>query len=60
LDQKPPADVIQELRRHGWKPKRNPNLLPYLNENLARLAATLHDQGVIDEIPDPLPVLQAP
>jgi len=58
VDKKPPADVVQELRRHGWNPKRNPNLLPHLDDNLARLATTLHDQGVIDGIPDPLPVLQ--
>ncbi len=32
--------------------------LSYLNENLARLATILHDEGVVDEIPDPLPVLQ--
>ncbi len=35
-----------------------PNLLPYLNENLARLATILHDQGLLDQFPDPLPVLQ--
>jgi protein-tyrosine phosphatase len=58
LDRKPPADVVQELRQHGWDPKRNPKLLPYLNDNLGRLAAMLHEKGLLDEIPDPLPVLQ--
>jgi len=58
VDKKPPAEVVQELRRHGWNPKRNPNLLPYLNENLARLAATLSEKGVIDGVPNPLPVLR--
>jgi protein-tyrosine phosphatase len=60
VDRKPPADVVQELRHHGWNPKRNPNLLPYIDENLARLATILHDRGLLDEVPDPLPVLQAP
>ena len=60
VDKKPPADVIQELKHHGWNPKRNPNLLPYLNENLGKIATTLHNRGLLDEIPDPLPVLQAP
>jgi protein tyrosine/serine phosphatase len=60
VDKKPPAAVIQELKHHGWNPKRNPNLLPYLNENLAKIATILHDRGLLDEIPDPLPVLQAP
>jgi protein tyrosine/serine phosphatase len=57
VDRKPPAEVIQELRRHGWNPKRNPNLLPYLNENLGKIATILHNRGLLDEIPDPLPVL---
>jgi protein tyrosine/serine phosphatase len=58
VDNKPPAEVAQELRRHGWNPKRNPHLLPYLNENLARLATILREKGVIDGAPDPLPVLR--
>jgi protein tyrosine/serine phosphatase len=60
VDRKPPADVVQELKRHGWNPKYNPKLLPYINENLGRLATILHDKGILDKIPDPLPVLQAP
>jgi hypothetical protein len=31
--------------------------LPYLNENLARLATILRENGIIDALPDPLPVL---
>jgi protein tyrosine phosphatase (PTP) superfamily phosphohydrolase (DUF442 family) len=60
VGKEPPGAVIQELRQHGWSAKRNPNLLPYLNANLGRVATILHDQGLLDEIPDPLPVLQAP
>jgi protein tyrosine/serine phosphatase len=60
VDKKPPAAVIQELQHHGWDPKRNPKLLPYLNENLGKIATILHDRGLLDEIPNPLPVLSAP
>jgi len=60
VDRKPPATVIRDLRHHGWNPKRNPNLLPYLNENLGQVAAILQDQGLLEEIPHPLPILQTP
>lgn len=60
VDEKPPAAVIQELKHHGWDPKRNPNLLPYLNANLGKIATILHDRGLLDAIPNPLPILQAP
>jgi protein tyrosine phosphatase (PTP) superfamily phosphohydrolase (DUF442 family) len=58
VDKKPPAAVILELKQHGWDPKHNPHLLPYLNANLGRVATVLHDQGLLDEIPSPLPVLE--
>ena len=60
IDKKPPVAVVREMRQHGWSPRENPKLLPYLNDNLGRLAAILHEKGVLDAIPDPLPVLQAP
>jgi protein tyrosine phosphatase (PTP) superfamily phosphohydrolase (DUF442 family) len=60
VDKKPPAAVIQELKQHGWNPKRNPKLLPYINENLARIATILRARGLLDEVPDPLPILPVP
>lgn len=60
VDKRSPTEVVQELRQHGWSPKENPKLLPYLNDNLGRLATILHEKGLLDEIPYPLPVLQAP
>ncbi len=59
VDRKSPAEVVQELRQHGWSLRRNPKLLPYLNDNLGRLATILHEKGLLDEIPSPLPVLPA-
>ncbi len=58
VDNRSPADVVQELRHHGWNPKKNPQLLPYLNDNLGRLATIFQEKGVLDVVPDPLPVLQ--
>lgn len=49
--------VIRELKHYGWRPKRNPALLPYLNDNMAELASLLKQADVIDQIPQPLPVL---
>jgi len=49
--------VLRELRQHDWRPSQNPHLVPYINENLGRLAALLHERGLLEEIPDPLPVL---
>jgi len=60
IDKKPPAMVVREMRRFGWRPSRNPALVPYINANLGPLAAMLHGKGLLDEIPDPLPVLSAP
>jgi hypothetical protein len=32
-------------------------LLTYLNENMPTLARRLHEEGVLDQVPDPLPLL---
>lgn len=55
-----PKPVVKELMGHKWDPKDNPALLEYVNENLGRLAVLLQEMGVIDSIPDPLPVLRVP
>jgi protein tyrosine/serine phosphatase len=60
VDKKPPAEVLREMRRHGWSHRDNPKLLPYVNDHLATIATYLHDQGLLDEIPDPLPLLPLP
>jgi hypothetical protein len=40
-----------------WDPKNDTALLIYLNNHMAELAMLLKQKGVIDEIPEPLPVL---
>ena len=59
VEGKSPSEALKELKQHGWKP-HDMTLLSYINQNLAEMAAMLHDKGIIDQIPDPLPVLQAP
>lgn len=51
-----PGAVWSELKRYNWKEK-NPILPEYLNRNMDALARELVDMGVIDAVPDPLPVL---
>ncbi len=59
--QKKDADfVLRELKKYGWKYKRNPSLPAFLNENMRYLAEELVEEGVISEIPSPLPKLLTP
>jgi protein tyrosine/serine phosphatase len=57
VEKKDPAFVINEMKHYGWNAKDNPNLLPYLNGNMAVLAEMLKQAAAIDEIPNPLPQL---
>ena len=59
--QKKDADfVLKELKKYGWKYKSNPYLPAFLNENMPYLAEKLVEEGVISEIPSPLPKLPTP
>ena len=51
-----PADVYAELGRYGWEPD-DVAMLDYLNAHLPESAAMLHERGLIDEVPDPIPTL---
>jgi protein tyrosine phosphatase (PTP) superfamily phosphohydrolase (DUF442 family) len=59
VEGRPPAYVLDEMRRCGWRPK-DTELLTYLNQNLGAIAAARRDRGIIEAVPDPLPVLPAP
>lgn len=52
-----PADARAEMRRYDWDPD-NPILPKYLNEHMAELAEQLVRMGVIESVPDPLPVFE--
>jgi len=52
-----PKEVLEEMLRYGYEPKRDEALVPFINENMVRLAELLVEKGVIQKVPDPLPVL---
>jgi protein tyrosine/serine phosphatase len=53
----PKEDVLREMRAYDWDPKGNPKLIPYVNENMHTLSTRLVELGVIESVPDPLPLL---
>jgi protein-tyrosine phosphatase len=59
VQKKDPAFVIDEMKHYGWNHKDNPQLVPYLNSNMVPLSVLLKQAGVINEIPNPPPVLNA-
>lgn len=52
IEKKPLATVVTELRQNGFNPKRNRELLPYITENIPRIATILREKGHIIEIPE--------
>lgn len=50
-----PEEALREMQDYTFRPKRDTDLLPYLNANMATLAAMLKDRGVIAEVPATLP-----
>jgi len=57
IEKTPREEVLREMQRYGWRPERNADLVPYINENMDRMTVMLRDMGILDEIPDPLPQL---
>lgn len=53
----PKEDVLREMRSYDWDPQDNPKLVPYVNENMHTLATRLVELGVLESVPDPLPLL---
>jgi protein tyrosine phosphatase (PTP) superfamily phosphohydrolase (DUF442 family) len=51
-------DAAREMTRNGHSSKENPALIPYLNSHMREMAGLLVQNGVIDQIPDPLPQIQ--
>lgn len=58
VEHKASSDVYRELVRNGWDPEKNGVLLDFLNDNMEELARQLTEMGVLESMPDPLPVLQ--
>lgn len=59
VEKKPPSFVYAELLRYDWRDKPDQVLLTYINNNMAQLAELLKQMGVIDQVPDPLPVIRS-
>jgi protein tyrosine phosphatase (PTP) superfamily phosphohydrolase (DUF442 family) len=51
-------DAAREMTRNGHSSRSNPALIPYLNSHIREMAGLLVQNGVIDQIPDPLPQIQ--
>jgi protein-tyrosine phosphatase len=59
VEKRSPQDAVAEMRRFGHDPRDNPHLLEYLNDHMGELAHRLVELGVIDQVPDPSPVVKA-
>ena len=57
VQKKPPTEVHDEMTKYRWKPKKDHELLQYLNDNMSSLAGMLVEKGVLDRVPEPLPKL---
>lgn len=47
--------ALDELLSFGHSPADNPRLLPYLNEHLPLIARRLVEEGVLPQVPNPMP-----
>ena len=50
-------EIYAAMRRRGFDPGRNKALLPFLAKNMGYFAEELKKRGVIDQVPNPLPVI---
>ena len=55
---KAPIEAVEEMRQYGWRPDKNPALLPYINDHMSELTALLIEKSVLEIAPDPLPILR--
>jgi len=54
-----PKNVYKHMRQYGWKDKTKYPLLGYINENIANVAEGLQKNGVLSDVPNPLPFLKS-
>jgi len=59
VEKRPPSQAYEELTRYGWHDEPDQVLLTYINTNMSELARLLEEMGVIDKIPDRLPVINS-
>jgi protein-tyrosine phosphatase len=54
---KPPRQAVLEMKQYGWRHRRNPTLIPFINEHLAELQDLLIRKNIVDRSHEALPVL---
>jgi protein-tyrosine phosphatase len=59
VEGKPPSQAYAELLRYDWHDEQDQVLLKYINTNMIELANLLLESGVIDQLPEPLPVIRS-
>lgn len=52
-----PSTIKEELLAYGWREKSDDKLLGYLDENMETMAGRLKEEGVIESIPQPIPMV---
>jgi predicted protein tyrosine phosphatase len=57
VEKMPPDKALAEMLQYNFEPHRNTELLPFMNQNMPEIARLLHERGVIDAVPDPIPLL---
>jgi protein tyrosine phosphatase (PTP) superfamily phosphohydrolase (DUF442 family) len=60
VEGRPVDEVYRELDRYGTRPIAESALLPFLNSNMRELAEELVERGVIERVPERLPLLRPP
>jgi len=55
VEEVPPESIRGELGDYGWRDKER--LIPYLNDHMADMARRLKEQGIIEQVPQPVPVI---
>jgi protein tyrosine/serine phosphatase len=56
FDKWTPEQVYTEMAKYDFRHKKNKKLVPYLNNNISEIVNTLKENGILTEVPDPLPV----
>lgn len=57
IEKEPPSEAYAELLRYGWNPQNDQILLEFLNSRMDELAHQLVALGLLDTVPDPLPII---
>lgn len=52
-----PQAALTDMKRYDFSPRGNPVLLPFLNEIMPQLTMQLALKGMIESVPNPIPVM---